>query len=186
MKTQLVSTVLSAWICFACGAEGGDPPVNMTEQPLCERGLLEPDRASLAPLAGPAVDPATNALRAPPAEGWVISSTYLTLKNEAAAQMRFLELMGPIERELATLPGLLAIELSSSMNCGTARTFSVWESEEAMFDFVAGPAHGAARAAVGEVSRGGSVVTHWRTARAEESTWEEAAARLAADEGPLY
>lgn len=170
----------------ACGGEEEPPPSMMTPQPLCERGELEDDLSFLGAAVGPAVDPSTGKLKAPPAEGWVISSTYLRLKSDPTAQMRFGQLMGPIQQALATQPGLLAIELGSSMSCGTARTFTVWESEEAMFDFVAGPAHGAARAAVGEVSRGGSIVTHWSTARADQSTWEEAARRLAADEGPLY
>lgn len=185
MKLSL-SISLLALILIACGGEEEPPPVMMTPQPLCERGELEDDLSMIGQPAGPAVDPSTGLLKAPPAEGWVVSSTYLRLKSEPAAMARFGELMGPIQQALATQPGLLAIEFGSSMSCGTARTFSVWESEEAMFEFVAGPAHGAARAAVGEVSRGGSIVTHWTTARADQSTWDEAARRLAADEGPLY
>src|SRR5262245_65901329 len=99
----------------------------MNPQPLCERGRLESDMTTAGPLAGPAVDPSTGKLTDPPAGGWVVSSTYLALKEGQTAQTRLFELMGPIQEALAVQPGLLAIELRSSMSWGTARTFSVWE-----------------------------------------------------------
>jgi heme-degrading monooxygenase HmoA len=119
------------------------------------------------------------------AGNYVISATYLQLRQEPMAQQRFGELMGPILAELQTRPGLLAISLGTSSRCGVARTLSVWQEDIAMFGFVASPAHTAAVRAVKEVSRGGSLVTHW-TGDAAQATWSAAAEHAAQDDGPLY
>jgi heme-degrading monooxygenase HmoA len=169
------------------GGSGGAPNDG------CTRGAIEADLndgqpggppSIVTPTAprwqGPAVDPATGALRP---GSYVFSSTYLTLRPDG--RPRFGELMGPISADLQTRPGLLAITLALSESCGTARTLSAWESEEAMYAFVASDAHGAAVSAVGEVSRGQSVVTHWAGTEAG-ATWARAAEELARDEGPFY
>lgn len=150
----------------------------------CTRGKLETDLV-FAPLAGPGVDPATGTLVPPPAAGYVVSSTYLALLPEPAAQAQFQGLVNAIVGELQQQPGLVAFQLASSMSCGTARTVTVWRDEPAMFAFVAGPAHGNARAAVREVSRGGSAVTSWEAVGLEQTTWQYAAEQLAATD-PIY
>jgi hypothetical protein len=122
----------------------------------------------------------------PPAEGYVVSSTYLRLQHTPEAARRFQELNGPIAADLMTRPGLLAIEFGIAGRCNTARTRSVWASTEAMYEFVTGEAHGAAVQAIDELSRGGSVVTHWTAKTLEETSWDEAAARLRGDKGPVY
>lgn len=171
----------------ACGTDADSDPTPPGDEPAgCARGTLEPDLAFLQPMAGPAVDPATGAIAPPPAGGYVISSTYLAMRPEPAAQQRFGQLMGPISQALATQPGLLALQLGASQSCGTARTFAVWSSEDALYDYVTGPAHSAAAAAVAEVSRGGSVVTHWTATAAAQMSWQAAAARLADFDGPTY
>ncbi|MEY4511492.1 MAG: hypothetical protein RLZZ450_3614, partial [Pseudomonadota bacterium] len=68
----------------------------------CSRGTLEQDFGA-APLAGAGV--VDGKLRA---GNYVISATYLQLRQEPMAQQRFGELMGPILAELQTRPGLLA------------------------------------------------------------------------------
>ncbi|HEU4532705.1 MAG TPA: hypothetical protein VFS00_01260 [Polyangiaceae bacterium] len=177
-------------VAGASGAPAGSQP---TKYAGCERGAIEADLnegppggapSIVSPTAprwqGPGVDPATGALRP---GNYVLSSTYLALRPEA--RPRFGELMGPISADLQTRPGLVAISLALSESCASARTLSVWESEDAMYGFVASDAHGAAVRAVGEVSRGQSVVTHWSGNEAK-ATWAEAAQALARDDGPIY
>lgn len=176
----------------ACGDDGSParPDAAGASEPLasdagsaptqeCERGALESDLQA-APLAGPGL--VNGAL--PPGR-YVFSTTYLRLRPEPAAQQRFGALMEPIMADLMARPGLLAVALGVSAQCGTARTFTVWQDEVAMLDFVTGEAHGAAVAAVGEVSRGGSLVTHW-LGEEDDADWSVAARRAAADEGPFY
>lgn len=178
------SLALLAAPLIGCGTDTtDDPPVG---EPACTRGKLEPDLAFVSPMAGPAVDPATGAITPPPAAGYVISSTYLAMRPEPAAQQRFGELTGPLMQALATAPGLLALQLGTSESCGTARTFSIWRDEDAMYAYVVGPAHSAAIAGVTEVSRGGSVATHWISTNVAQMTWQAAAAQLAAFDGPIY
>jgi hypothetical protein len=143
----------------------------------CTRGRLEAD-LNAAPLAGPGVR--DGALE--PGE-YILSSTYLQLKPDK--QPRFQELLGPIETDLGSRDGVVALSFGGSPACGTARTLSVWRDDAAMFAFVASEAHSAAARAVGEISRGGSVVTHW-TGDQSSATWETAARQLAADDGPKY
>ncbi|HTU61120.1 MAG TPA: hypothetical protein VMF89_21850, partial [Polyangiales bacterium] len=116
---------------------------------------------------------------------YLVSTTYLALQQAPEAQQRFNALMGPIMKELAQRDGLLALSTGASIECGSVRTLSVWRDEVAMFGFVTSAAHAAAIAAIGEVSRGGSIVTHWQ---GDDSTvsWAAAAEHAGVDDGPLY
>lgn len=202
MRLVLVLSLSTSLGLVACG--GDDPPPTAqptpsatptptpspTPQPLipgCVRGTIEPDHTTFGPLAGPGVDPATGQLRPPPAgSAYVVSSTYLALRGEPAAQQAFGQLMGPIDQTLRTQAGLVAIQLGTSMSCGTARTLTVWASEDAMYAFVASPAHVDAIRRVNEVSRGESMVTHWTATTTAAVTWAEAAAQLRDHDGTLY
>jgi heme-degrading monooxygenase HmoA len=150
----------------------------------CPRGTLETDIVYL-PRTGPKVD-ATGTLMPPPAEGYVVSTTFLRLRSGDEASRRFNELFAPIATQLQTQPGLEALQLATSPGCQTARTLSVWASPEAMYDFVVSDAHYAAVKAVSEVSRGGSVVVHWSAQTTEQASWGEATKRLTAAKGPFY
>lgn len=154
-------------------------PVAAAPTDACTRGKLETDLV-FTPLVGPGVEQATGKLKPPPAAGYVVSSTYLALQGEPAAQARFQELVQAIAGELKQQAGLVAFQFSNSMSCGVARTFTIWRDEAAMYAFVAGPAHDAARDGVQDVSRGGSAVAHWAAADLEQATWQYAAERLAA------
>jgi hypothetical protein len=145
----------------------------------CERGVIEPDFTG-APLAGPAV--VSGAL---PSGQYLISTTYLQLGQDAASQQLFQSLIGPVVADLQTRPGLLALALGTSASCGTARTLAVWEDDAAMIGFVTGEAHGNAMVRVTDVSRGGSIVTHW-VGDESSAAWSQAATRIAADDGPFY
>ena len=175
MKLWRLCLVLMLPLATACGSsedEGG--PAEPSDG--CSRGELESDLTYVP----------VRAMTDPPAEGYVVSSTYLRLKHTAAAKSRFQELNGPISTDLLARPGLLALEFAIAGECNTARTKSVWASTEAMYEFVTGEAHGAAVQAIDELSRGGSVVTHWTAKTLEETSWDEAAARLRGDIGPVY
>lgn len=158
----------------------------------CDRGTLEADlmgqdgAGNPAPVswAGPGVDPETGML-VDDGSTYVVSSTYLAMKPDAAAQQAFGEVIGPIVPELFGNPGVVAVQLGTSMQCASARTFTVWQDEAAMMAFVMSDAHVAAVVRIGEMSRGMSVVTHW-TGAAASITWEDALAHVLADEGPFY
>jgi quinol monooxygenase YgiN len=143
----------------------------------CQRGTLEADM-NASPLFGPGVR--DGALE--PGE-YIVSSTYLQLNPDK--QARFQELLEPIEADLASRDGVVALSLGGSPACGTARTLAVWRDEAAMFAFVTGEAHSAAVPAIGELSRGASLVTHWAGDQTS-ATWETAAGKLATDDGPTY
>ncbi|MET0385128.1 MAG: hypothetical protein ABW321_04175 [Polyangiales bacterium] len=147
----------------------------------CGRGVIEGDLVTPTPDGGNV--PVTE-LQVPPGR-YVVSTTYLQLRQDDAGRARFGELMVPIMAELASRPGLVGVSLSTSRSCGTARTLSVWEDDAAMLGFVTSEAHLAAMGAVTEVSRGGSLVTHWE---GDETTvsWQSAADHAGAAEGPFY
>jgi heme-degrading monooxygenase HmoA len=187
MKTSLFGLLLLATIT-GCSEESDAPaaagpdPGAVTDG--CPRGTLESDMASL-PWTGPKID-SSGKLMPPPAEGYVVSSTFLRLRPGDEAGRRFGELFAPIATQLQTQPGLEALQLATSASCGTARTLSVWASQEAMYDFVVSDAHYAAVRAVSEVSRGGSIVVHWSAQTVEQASWDEATKRLTAAKGPFY
>jgi hypothetical protein len=166
----VVSLVLAL---SACANQAQDP---------CRADALEPDFETFGPLAGPAVDPASGALRP---GAYVISTTYLRLRSEPAAQAKFGELMEGIRPALFSADGLLAVQLGASAMCGTARTLGVWRDEAAMYEFVVGPAHEAAILSVGQVSRGGSIVMH-RAGDDKGATFPAAIQMLANHPGPQY
>ena len=148
-----------------------------TQASACERGTLEPDFAA-APLAGSAVD--AEGLRA---GQYIVSSTYLQLRP--GARQTFDGLIGPLVEDLETRDGLLALSLGGSEACDALRTLSVWRDDAAMIAFVTGSAHATAMSRVTDLSRGGSLVTHWLGDEGS-ATWEVAARELGAIEGPLY
>ncbi|WP_164018605.1 antibiotic biosynthesis monooxygenase family protein [Pyxidicoccus trucidator] len=181
MKRILLS-YLTLLVLPACGGGELPPPAIVQEDPLadCARERLEEDLQML-PLAGAAVR-ADGTLEP---GSYIVSSTYLKLRPEPEALARFQALMGPISESLQAQQGLVALQVASSERCGTARTLSVWRDEAAMYSFVSGSAHQAAVSSVREVSRGGSIVTHW-TDNERGVSWTKAARQLGADPGPFY
>jgi heme-degrading monooxygenase HmoA len=143
----------------------------------CVRGSLESDLEA-SPLAGPGVR--EGALE--PGD-YVVSSTYLQIKLGKNARLQ--ELSAPILDDLGSRAGLVALSLGNSRTCNVARTLTVWRDDAAMLEFVIGDAHSTAVQAVSELSRGGSVVTHW-SGDEKTASWKSAAEHLAADDGPEY
>jgi len=145
----------------------------------CHADELEADMPR-APLTGAGVVDGTLA-----AGSYAISSTYLRLPAGDAARERFFALAGPVIADAATREGAVASALALSASCNTARTLTVWRDQEAMYEFVSGQAHLVAMAAVGEVSRGGSIAMHW-LGDESEANWDTAAEQLGAFEGRTY
>jgi heme-degrading monooxygenase HmoA len=189
MRTSFLVPALFAFVLGCQSSSGGTTPEDTTPEPAagppgCSRDVIEKDLGS-AGMAGPNVNPETGELvNLPPS--FVVSTTYLTMKEGEEVQKTFFEMLAPIQESLATQPGLLAVELASSQGCGTARTLTVWKDENAMYAFSTGEAHRQAADRVDEVSRGASMVLHWSAAKAEEATWDFAAKKLGEEEGPLY
>jgi hypothetical protein len=160
----------------ARAAAGGEAPPQAGD---CNRATIEADFQA-SPLAGPGVQDEQLA------DGdYLISTTYLQLDQAPEAQQRFGDLMSPIMADLQTRDGLLALSLGSSPSCGVARTLAVWRDDMAMLGFVSGEAHSRAIGSVGQVSRGGSIVTHW-LGDASQASWPSAAQHIGADDGPFY
>ena len=183
MKRTLAAALLSVSIAACGGSESPPPPETSPEVPSddgCAHGTMEPDFQS-SPLMGPGVDDQGKLVPGT----YIMSSTYLRLRHTEEAQAEFLQLMDPIDQSLQQQPGLVAIQFSQSTRCNTKRTFTVWKDEEAMYQFVGGPAHAQAIARVSVVSRGGSIVTSWQDDE-RGASWEKALKLLASETGPTY
>lgn len=175
MKLSTAALALAlALAALACGpADGADalPPV---DEAACTKDRLEADGRDSADLT-----------TLPPGR-YVISTTYLRLPHRKSALQRFSSLTGPMEDDLRGNPGLVRVTTRLASSCNTARTLSVWKSEADLYRFVSSPSHAKAMAAVEEVSRGGSITTHWSGTEAD-ATWDHATRALAADtDGPVY
>lgn len=175
---QYPSLIASALFLLACAND--DSPSSdaaSREFALCSKGSLESDMEVTLPPTGPGVDPSTGQL-AP--GSYHIATTYLALRpgKEALAG----ELAGPIVQSMFETSGLVAVTTARSSSCAALRTLTVWETEEAMFAFVASPAHVRAMAQTTEVSRGTSNTIAW-SGTGESATWAEAEKRLGAEQG---
>lgn len=190
--------VLLALVLLPAAGCNGDPvsmgPMGpVFDRMRCRADVLQPDLVSQGPdgmpldgiaWSGPGVDGATGLPIVP--AGALVATTYLQLRTSSEAQAAFGEIAGPVAGTLQSAPGLVAVSLASSSSCATVRTLSIWENEDALIAFVASDAHATAIMRVAEVSRGGSITTHWTAASDADGTWEMAAQRLAAHEGPVY
>jgi hypothetical protein len=173
---------LSALSCIPCAVFVAClPPPPTPDESKCNHTLLEPDFEPDGDLAGPGLGDDGKL----PKGRYVYSSTYLAIQLSTDAFSRFSELSGPINDALESQPGLVAYQTGLSLDCYAARTLAVWEDEESMVKFVGGPAHREAVRAVGEVSRGKSIVTHWEDDETA-ATWERAVEKISVDEGPFY
>ncbi len=146
----------------------------------CLRGTLETDLDQTGPFTGPGVVDG-----AIPPGRYVIAATYLQGKPTQQAMSLFQSLVDPISRSLPTTEGLIGARFGNSNTCLTARTLSVWKDEASMYRFVTSASHATAMGKTSELSRGGSVTTHWADTELG-ATFDKAAQMLAADDGPLH
>jgi heme-degrading monooxygenase HmoA len=147
----------------------------------CASGSLETDLEDSA-WNGAGVDRRSGELRLSEGHEYVVSSTYgvpVPGADGAPVTEQYLQLFAAIQQQLESQTGLLAFKLSSSDACGSGRTLAVWESEEAMYDFVFSAAHTAAMKAADQVLKPGYGVTHWKTKSRSELTFAQGAKQLA-------
>jgi heme-degrading monooxygenase HmoA len=162
---------------LACGGENGNAP---SQSPRCARDVLEADLEA-TPMSGVAVDD-SGELNLESGRTYVVSSTYgapVPGSDGAPVTEQYLELFSAVQVQLQQQPGLLAMQLASSEGCASGRTLAIWESEEAMYDFVISPAHAAAMAAAGQVLKPGYGVTHWSATKRSEMNFDQAVRELA-------
>ena len=157
--------------------DAGDSPPAASALDGCERDELESDLQSM-PFVGPGVrDGAIERGE------YLMATTYLRLRADQSAL--FQQLVGPVIADITTRSGLVALSTARSMQCGTARTLTVWRDEASMLEFVVGEAHGKAMESIHDLSRGGSVTAHW-TGDQAAATWDAAAEHLATTDRPEY
>jgi hypothetical protein len=178
-EPQSDAAIADAAIADAATADAAVADAAVMPDDGCHAEELEADMPR-TPLSGAGV--VDGAL---PAGSYAISSTYLRLPAGDAARERFLALAGPVIADIASREGAVASALALSASCNTARTLTVWRDQDAMYEFVGGAPHLAAMAAVGEVSRGGSIAMHW-LGDESEANWDAAAEQLGAFEGRTY
>jgi quinol monooxygenase YgiN len=149
MNRVVVAVVLSlSFGSLSCG-------LPIPDDAKCMKGVLEADLGSEGMKGAGLVNGKV------PAGRYVMSATYLKFKPTVATLNTFQTVLDPIEKALPTTEGLIAYELSGSSSCSTARTLAVWRDEASMYAFVASTAHANAMAKGSELSRGGSLTTHW-------------------------
>lgn len=170
MRTTLI-------LCFAlaaCGPMEDPDALPAIDEAKCTRDSLEADGLD------------SDELKELPAGQYLITTTYLRLPHTKSALKRFSELAAPMTDDLKANQGLVRVTTRLSTSCNTARTLAVWKSELDMYRFVNGSAHAKAMGSVTQVSRGGSVTTHWMGSEAD-ATWTKATQKLAADtDAPVY
>ncbi len=153
----------------------------------CSRDVLEDDFAVFSPTGmpeaarwyGPGADPETGELLDDGTGEYVVTATYLALEPDADFEL-FGQLSAANSMALFSNPGMVATQLGNSQQCATARTFTVWESQAAMMEFVGSKAHLQSVGAFPSLSRGGSTLSVWPgMASASEITWDTALANMA-------
>ena len=143
-----------------------------TGAPAC----VEDDLAQLGPFGGPGYDATQGGIVGTPLATYVVATTVLSRRPEAAS--KFLMLATGAIGSANQTDGFVGFVVATSKKCGTARTITVWKSEEAMMTFVTAPAHAACMAASSEVSSTGAF-TKWNATPAElPPTFETARAKL--------
>ncbi|WP_438037825.1 antibiotic biosynthesis monooxygenase family protein [Sorangium sp. So ce128] len=180
-SSRVLAAVIAALGAMTAGC-GSDSGAKAADAPLpeCTGGVLEAD-LEMDTLSGPGVDPATGKLRPPPeGSSYAVSATYGVTRPGDAVMERYVPIFEAIHAQLASQPGLLAIQLGGSPSCGSGRTLAVWASTEAMYEFVMSPAHLAGVDAADELLEPGYVVTHWETAEIEGITVEDSVRRIKA------
>jgi hypothetical protein len=168
--TTLITISALSTMLIACGGAEDNGQTGNNLQTCVEDDFMS------QPLAGSGYNPEQGLLE-PRQETYVASTTFLILNPEQG--QRFQELVGAIMADLQTREGLVAMSLGSSQKCGTARTMTLWKSQEAMMDFVFSPAHTDAMAEANVVGLNGAT-TSWEVAADEvPMSWELARTKIA-------
>lgn len=184
-REMWIVALCSAVFCVACEQEeeASEPEPKQQQMPLCVAHTLEDD-AMLDSNLGEMGDVSKWGPLPPNA---IVAGTYLKLKPGEDVMEVFGQINGPIIAELSKpAKGLMGLSVMFSPSCGTARTLTVWASEQEMLDFVMGEAHAKAIQRVGEVSRGGSITHTWPVSNFEKLSWANVVAGFKDHDGPTY
>ncbi len=125
------------------------------------------------------------------AEGpFTASTTSLILVPGDEAKAAFDKHMAVLSEKIKTQPGLIGVSLALPIGTEGYRTLTVWESEEAMLEWVVSDEHTAAIDDMADKSAEGSAATSWSMERAElelgPPSWEDARKRVDATGRSLY
>lgn len=150
-------------------------------------GCVEEDFAEAKPLSGPNFDASQGGFLMEPSQStFVVHTTQIYTKPDG--EQDFLMLSGAIIATLADTPGLVAWTVGNDEGCGVSRTMGIWESDEALYTFVASEAHAAAMAQTTALSFTGRTM-HFEVTKeeAEALTWDVVRERLEEVEpSPIY
>lgn len=121
---------------------------------------------------------------------FVVSTTSLVLADGDEAKRAFDGHMAVLTEQIKTQPGLVGFSLALPIGSEGYRTLSVWESEDAVLEWVVSDAHAAAMDDMADKSKPESAVMSWSMTREEleegPPSWEDARARLDADGRKVY
>jgi heme-degrading monooxygenase HmoA len=117
------------------------------------------------------------------AEGpFTASTTSLILADGDEPKQVFDKHMAVLGEKIKTQPGLIGFSLALPIGSEGYRTLTVWESEDAMLEWVVSDEHLAAMDEMADKAKEGSAVTSWKMERAEleagPPSWEDARKRL--------
>ena len=192
MIRWLVCALSLSALVAGCDAQTTTPSPDAAIAPdaasqVCTHQYVETDLAppgATPPWMGPGADASGALVATPPASGWIVAGTYLRIDPAGRAELD--GHLGALIPALMASPGLVALSLTMSAECGTARTLSVWQDEASMMAFVMSAEHVAAMASVSNISRGGTVTEHWVAHDVADAQWPSAFTRIAESEGPFY
>lgn len=173
--------------CLASPVACGDAPASDSGTDEGEPADPDPTLEALAacdesdfggtPFMGPSFDPETGELAVALPSSYVVATTAGWARPEAEHQ----EALGSASEEVSGVvfesPGLLGARFGGSEACGSARTLTLWESQEALMNFVWGEVHGGAMSLTDTTTLGWET-TRWVESSAEPPTWDQARAAL--------
>ena len=118
---------------------------------------------------------------------FVASTTFFQVKDDDASTKAFNDHMTKIQEALKTQPGLIGYSLAFTPGSNDDyRTLAVWESEDAMLEWVTSDVHAAAMQDMADKAKGGSVAS-FKVKRAEvPPSWDDAKKHLEDDGETAY
>lgn len=119
---------------------------------------------------------------------FIASTTILLVKDDSVSTDTFNKHMTILQEKLKTQPGLIGLSLAfTPLSNKDWRTLAVWESEDAMFAWVASDEHAAAMSDMADKAESGSQVASWEIKKEEvPPTWDDAKAHLEKDGQAAY
>ncbi|MEW5851756.1 MAG: antibiotic biosynthesis monooxygenase [Myxococcota bacterium] len=143
MSTHRIITAVLFLVVTACAMQEGKPVLDN-------------------PFDGPGWDREHNRPKDPSRTTFVAAATHLVVKDDPEAHRHFLEVFSPIREKLESgdLPGFVGYGTRTAGDLHEDWTISLWESEEAMYNFVTSDEHMRAIETMGPWSEDG-VVIHW-------------------------